>query len=171
MRRSATACNRASALHPLLLAIDSGFDPGWKRADISASPRRKRRRRPPSPSGPPATGRAATAHRAPCADLSNLVVTARKASAASRYCWRWKKLSPSQYCESADQRIVRDISARNCAWSLRPAHNPCAAYSRCRDRTRPSAMADGGNVVRRTPAPGACGGGGSAALSGWCFRC
>src|SRR3984957_4343584 len=34
-------------------------------------------------------------------DLSNLVVTARKASAASRYCWRWKKLSPSQYCESA----------------------------------------------------------------------
>src|SRR5712671_5317372 len=35
------------------------------------------------------------------ADLSNLVVTPRKASAASRYCWRWKKLSPSQYCESA----------------------------------------------------------------------
>src|SRR6185437_16290487 len=35
------------------------------------------------------------------ADLSNLEVTARKASAASRYCWRWKKLSPSQYCESA----------------------------------------------------------------------
>src|SRR6201999_3370370 len=37
------------------------------------------------------------------ADLSNLVVTARKDSAASRYCWRWKKLSPSQYCESASK--------------------------------------------------------------------
>src|SRR5882672_11477448 len=34
-------------------------------------------------------------------DLSNLVVTARNDSAASRYIWRWKKLSPSQYCESA----------------------------------------------------------------------
>ena len=32
-----------------------------------------------------------------------------------------------------------DIFARSCAWSLRPAHSPCAAYSRCRDRTRPSA--------------------------------
>src|ERR1700754_5189524 len=35
------------------------------------------------------------------AEEPNLVVTPRKDSAASRYFWRWKKLSPSQYCESA----------------------------------------------------------------------
>src|SRR5947209_6475662 len=36
------------------------------RADISASPRRARRRRLPFPSAPPATGRAAAGRRAPC---------------------------------------------------------------------------------------------------------
>src|SRR3954468_16440844 len=35
------------------------------------------------------------------AELSYLVVTPRKVSAASRYFWRWYMLSPSQYCESA----------------------------------------------------------------------
>ena len=33
------------------------------------------------------------------------------------------------------------ISARSSSWSVRRVHNPCAAYSRCRDRTRRAAIA------------------------------
>ena len=51
-----------------------------------------------------------------------------------------------------------DISARNCAWSLRPAHNPCAACSRCRDRTRPSALPRAARWSSRVPTAGGRGG-------------
>ena len=47
------------------------------------------------------------------ADFSYLLVTLRKISAASRYCWRWKIALAEPVLGIADQRDRSDISARN----------------------------------------------------------
>src|SRR6267378_4053830 len=59
---------------------------------------------------------------------------------------RRQRLSEPQQCVRGFRRVSianprsRDrwgIFARSCAWSLQPARSPCAACSRCRDRTHP----------------------------------